>query len=313
MILQIMAKDSIEITEGAVFCRACGLSYGITEGIVNALVFCDPAVKAARSVYCESKKRMPAKYTKADLSRREHLDRNYLHDTEVNFRDFLERSEQGSGWALDIGAGTGWTTVGLTGMGYRAVAIDISADNKLDLGKYHFKEGIYFDRVLADVNHLPFSDNIFDLTFASASLHHSRSLGAALGEISRTARIGARLELINEPVRGLAEAFQNDPGHLEGPEGVIEKHYGIYTWILKIKKAGYCGTHRFPASIRNRLDNGNFTSKHKFNVMARTVSKLYRLKLFRKIIEGMLFRFGMYIFGLPLIYSGIKRSDRERD
>jgi len=303
--LVIKAKNQTEVIDGAVTCNACGMVYRVEEGILNALVFFDPAIAAARKIYKVSKGQQIEK-SKSCLARREHLEENYRNDTEENYRQCLYQIESGKGWALDIGAGTGWTTAGLASKGYKAVAVDISADNKLDLGKYHFTEGIYFDRVLADVNRLPFSDEAFDLAFASAALHHSCSLGAALGEISRTVKRGAKLELINEPVKGLAEAFKENAGHLEGPEGIIEKHYGISTWLRELKKAGFSGNYIFPANIRRRLEMSGFTEKHKFYYLARIITRLYRIKLFQVLVEFFFFRYGMLLFGLPLIYSGIK-------
>lgn len=307
--LVVKIKDDVEIIRGSVTCRKCGLLYSIKDGILNCLVFSDPLVTAAQKVYRKSKDALEkSKISHKMLAKREHLESNYRYDTETNFRELLARLNIGRGWALDIGAGTCWTTAGLVGKGYRAVAIDISADNKLELGEQHFKADIYFDRVLADINHLPFSNEAFRLAFASAALHHSRDLNASLAEISRTMKIQGRLEIINEPVRGLAEAFQGNTGHLEGPEDVIEKHYGITTWLRSLKKMGFTGRYYFPANIRQRLMTGGFTGRHKFYFWAGIIAKLYKFHSGKFILEKILFYFGMHLFGLPLIYSGEKLS-----
>lgn len=305
--LTVKSKDAYEITQGLLSCRRCGLTYSIKDGILNCLVFSDPLVLAARRVYEKSKKTVEGRSPQA-LARREHLEGNYRHDTEANYRELLLRLDAGNGWALDIGAGTCWTTAGLAGRGYRAVAIDISADNKLELGRQHFDTDLYFDRMLADVNHLPFNNEVFSLAFASAALHHSRDLDLSLTQVSGTMKSRGRLEIINEPVRGLAEAFQRNAGHLEGPEDVIEKHYGIRTWMKALEKAGFSGRYIFPANIRQRLATGGFTGRHKFHYLARFATKIYKFQRTIIILERILFYFGMHLFGLPLIYTGEKTA-----
>ena len=309
MRLVVKSKNAVEITRGSAICRKCGLRYSIKDGILNCLIFFDSSVLAAQRVYGKSKEVIDRRnISLQQLARREHLESNYRHDTEANFNELLLRLNAGQGWALDIGAGTCWTTAGLAGRGYRAVAIDISIDNKLELGEQHFNADIYFDRVLADINHLPFSNEAFSMAFVSAALHHSRDLASSLAEISRTMKTQGRLEIINEPVRGLAEAFQKNSGHLEGPEDVIEKHYGITTWLRALKKTGFTGRYYFPANIRQRLMTGGFTGRHKFYFWAGIIAKFYKFHWAKFILERILFYFGMHLFGLPLIYSGEKLS-----
>jgi len=305
--LVVKNKDNVEITQGLVTCRKCGLSYYIKDGILNCLVFSDPLVLAAQRVYEKSKEILDrSNISPQQLAKREHLESDYRYDTEANYQELLLRLGAGQGWALDIGAGTCWTTAGLAGRGYWAVAIDISADNKLELGRQHFNQDIYFDRVLADVNHLPFRPEAFNLAFASAALHHSRNLDLSLCQISKTMKPQARLEVINEPVRGLAEAFQRNTGRLEGPEDVIEKHYGIGAWMKALGRAGFAGRYLFPDNIRQRLATGGFTGSHKFYYLAGLAAKLYKIQWAKFILEKILFNLGTHLFGLPLIYTGEK-------
>jgi SAM-dependent methyltransferase len=303
----IKKKDDLEVTQGSVTCRRCGLTYSIKDGILNCLVYSDSVVRAARRVYEKSKESLVKNdISPQKLAQREHLESNYRHDTVINFNELLLRLNAEQGWALDIGAGTCWTTAGLAGRGYRPVAIDISADNKLELGRQHFDKDIYFDRVLADVNHLPFRPEVFSLAFASAALHHSRNLDLSLSQIFRTMKSLGRLEIANEPVRGLAEAFQTNIGHLEGPDDVIEKHYGIRTWMKALERAGFAGRYLFPDNIRQRLATGGFIGRHKFYYLAGFTAKLYKFPWAKFILERILFYSGMHLFGLPLIYTGEK-------
>ncbi len=308
--LTVKNQNKIEVTTGSVVCRRCGLTYPIENGILDALVFVDPSVSMARLVYKRAKETLSGASPEM-LASRGHMDSVYRQDTEANYRELISRLDPGQGWVLDVGAGTCWTTAGLAGRGYRAVAIDISNDNKLELGRQYFNRTIYFDRVLADVNNLPFRPETFILTFASAALHHSRDLASSLAEICRTMESRGRLEIINEPVRGLAEAFQSSAGRLEGPEGVIEKHYSISTWLGLLERSGFRGGCLFPANIRQRLAAGSFTGRHKFHFLAGLIARFYRQRQIKSILEGILFYPGMYLLGLPLIYTGEKVPTEE--
>ncbi|MDI6739257.1 MAG: methyltransferase domain-containing protein [Candidatus Edwardsbacteria bacterium] len=311
--LSVRDRDDIEIVSGSVACRRCGLAYGIEAGILDALPVVDTAVAAARTAYRAAKaSQRIGDLPPGQLALREHLDHTYRKDTEANFRDLIARLPTGTGWALDIGAGTCWTTAGLVGKGYAGVAIDISADNKLELGRHHFSDGIFFDRVLADVNRLPFRDAAFSLSFASAVLHHSRDLNRSLVEIARVVTAGGGLELINEPVKGLLEALQQKAGKLEAEDGVIEKQYGLTTWRRLLHEAGFDGIALFPANIRQRLAGNGFDRSHKFHGLTGPLSRINSSPWGRAILEELLFYPGLLLLGLPLIYSGKKRSPPAR-
>ncbi len=300
--------DGREVASGSVACRRCGLEYKIIDGILDALVFPDPTVAAAREAYRRSKSSRIER-SPEDLARRGHLDREYLKDSEANFSQMLEGLGTSDGWALDIGAGTGWTTAGVARKGYRAVALDISADHKLELAKHHFGPGLYFDRVLADMNHLPFRDSSFSLAFSSASLHHSRDLRISLNEISRATALGGRLELINEPVLGILERFLPGRGHLEAEDGVLENHYSYSVWTKTLKGAGFDGRAKFPENIASRLASGDFSKRHKFFRIAKALAGLWSIQVARVLQKKVLFRPGMILLGLPLCYSGRKIRD----
>jgi SAM-dependent methyltransferase/uncharacterized protein YbaR (Trm112 family) len=303
--LKNAGHDGREVVSGSVACRECGLEYKIEDGILDALVFPDPTVAAAREAFRRSKS-LRTERSPEDLARRGHLDREYLKDSEANFYQMLEGLEPSNGWAVDIGAGTGWTTAGLAGQGYRAVAVDISADHKLELARHHFVSGFIFDRVLADMNHLPFRDSSFSLVFSSAALHHSSDLRVSLDEISRTTALGGRLELINEPVLGILERFLPGRGHLEAEDGVLENHYSYSVWRKTLKGAGIDGRAKFPESIASRLASGDFSRRHKFYRIAKSLAGLWSIKLARVLLKKVLFQPGISLMGLPLCYSGRK-------
>lgn len=301
--LHSLREDGREIRQGSVVCLACRNVYPINHGILDCLVGPHPWITSAQRSYCRSKVSTANKWSPGQLARREHLERTYTSDSRINFAQLIDRLPAGEGWALDLGAGTGWTTSQIAALGYRGIALDISADNKLELGECFFDPNIYFDRILADMNRLPFKTQSLSLAAASAALHHSYDLSGAVQEISRTLAPGGRLELANEPVKGLAEAFGPGPGIED--EDVKEATYSLAAWQRVLAGCGFKSRVYFPQSIQMRLEKSNFNSRHKFFIAARAVSGLARTAP-GLLFGGLSLKLGHLLFGLPLSLSARK-------
>ena len=103
---------------------------------------------------------------------------------------------------LDVGAGRGWAAKHLAVRGCRAVAVDVTADDQIGLGRSRAlmdEAGVLFDALVADSERLPFADASFDVVFCAAALHHTTDLAALMANIARVLRRGGRLVAINEP------------------------------------------------------------------------------------------------------------------
>lgn len=301
--LKSFKKDSREIRQGSLTCLACDNIYPIENGILDCLIARHPWVESAQRSYRRSKVSTGQKWSPGQLAQREHLEKTYTSDSRSNFDQLIERLPKGDGWALDLGAGTGWTTSRLASLGYHSIALDISIDNKLELGECFFERNIYFDRILADMNRLPFKACTLSLASASAALHHSYNLKGAVSEISRTLAPGGRLELANEPVKGLAEAFLPKPG--DEDEDIMEASYSLSTWRGILSRSGLESRVYFPKSIQTRLGKNDFNPHHKFFAVAQAVSGLARL--FPKLLfGGFSLKMGHILLGLPLSLSARK-------
>jgi SAM-dependent methyltransferase len=116
---------------------------------------------------------------------------------------------QGRGsWGLDLGAGNGWLSRYLVRLGYRAVGLDLNTNgpDSLEGGLlYQQHENIWFGRVQAGLERLPFQEGVFSLCAASGSLHYA-ALEPALAEIWRVLAIDGKFILTDSPVYRQAAA-----------------------------------------------------------------------------------------------------------
>lgn len=103
---------------------------------------------------------------------------------------------------LDVGAGRGWASKHLALAGCEVVAIEITDDDQVGLGRARAimeQAGTCFDTIIADNENLPFVDGTFDLIFGSAVLHHTSNLNRLIASLQRVLRPGGRMISICEP------------------------------------------------------------------------------------------------------------------
>ncbi len=87
------------------------------------------------------------------------------------------------------------------------------------------------------MNKLPFGDSLFDLVFASASIHHSRNLRSLAQQIWRVLKPGGNFIFLREPMRG--QWAQGQFGKAQRDLGVSENLYYFDEWKNAFKKAGF--------------------------------------------------------------------------
>lgn len=145
---------------------------------------------------------------------------------------------------LDLGAGRGWAAREFARLGCRVVALDVVPDENVGLGRAkaimdHY--GVYFDRIIADGENLPFMAEKFDLVFCAAALHHSSNLPLLLQNVQKVLKPDGRLCAINEPC---IPVFENEQKVLKRdalPEmelGINETRPNILVYTSAVQNAG---------------------------------------------------------------------------
>jgi SAM-dependent methyltransferase len=155
-----------------------------------------------------------------------------------------------------LGAGRCWASRYFSRFGCNVVSLDILLTKYVGLltsDIYIKNENIYFERILSDMNYLPFNEKIFDYVFVSASLHHSLDLLKTLREINRVLKHNGKFIVINEPVRGLFKNNRNDNEEIR--VGINEKDYRLREYLMLLKEAGFDYNLEFWLGGNNKLIN----------------------------------------------------------
>jgi SAM-dependent methyltransferase len=103
---------------------------------------------------------------------------------------------------LDLGAGNGWLSYRLAGLGHRPVAIDLQTNDFDGLGAaVHYSQALpmLFPRFQAELDRLPFADRQFDCAIFNASFHYSENYDRTLAEAIRCLRRGATIVIADTP------------------------------------------------------------------------------------------------------------------
>ena len=238
--------DDREVRAGLLVCGSCGAGHTIEDGVIELLSGLSTEARQERRV-------RDAKGTRDWTLERQ---RPYIDDAPGCpwlWPSFASNVEQGlaqlaldGARALDIGAATCWSTRMLCERGARAVALDISTGILRD-GEAQFAPGVFFDRVAATMEELPFVDAAFDVVFASATVHHSGGLQRTLAEIGRVLAPAGRAVLVNEPVLGLLRRASQF-GREERELGMSEHIYRLWDYVSAAQAAGLKAQVLFPAA-----------------------------------------------------------------
>lgn len=130
---------------------------------------------------------------------------------------------------LDLGAGNGWLSNRLTGLGHQVLAVDLMTNDFDGLGCQRFYENS-FTPIQAEFDRLPCADASADLVVFNASLHYSVSLRETLVEALRVLGQAGRLVLMDSPVYHDAESGKS---MVREREAQFTQRYGFPSNTLK--------------------------------------------------------------------------------
>jgi len=288
-------ENGCEVRSGILECLSCGSKFPIRDGVVELLPSVDTQTLRERDV--------------RDIKVRDWAvegRRPYVNDnTSAPWRwpAIAANVEQGlhllsleGALALDIGAATCWSTRMMCERGAHSVALDISTGMLRD-GEAQFAAGVYFDRVAASMNDLPFLDETFDVVFASATIHHSDDLGRTLGEMGRVLKLRGRLLVVNEPVFGFLNRVSASRFAREETElGMNEHVYYLKDYLNAAQTASLQTRTLVPASLEGQL-SGKLPRPN--TAMMKSLQAAWiRLPV---PVRRFGFRIGGLLFGLPLV------------
>lgn len=256
--LEEIEKDPVEIRRGRLLCKSCNAVYEIDSGIIDFLKDAtedvrreQEAVESEQYLHDDKGNRYGINKSSIERFREQFLllpegDGSYffkrggcfqsIAEGATRFYDTLERMNlRGGEKILSLGDGFGYASCKFASRGCKVVALDIA--------KYLFTTDLYikkayFDRIFSDMHNMPFKDNMFDMVFCSAVLHHSKNLKGVFSEILRILKPGGRVFVINESARGVLERV-NPLFEDLNKRGYSDTAYTMPEWSRAVVSAGF--------------------------------------------------------------------------
>lgn len=238
------SEDEHEIVEGKLRCEGCGAAFPIRHGYLDFLHEPSPVVLQEQAAQERLEDQSDSTWPDDPAEQR-----NYVLDLPTGNPESVEHApmvdyavaqlDPTPGMTvLDLGSGFSWTSAIFARRGCHTVALDVYA-KVLAHTRAFVEIGCYFDRVLADMSHLPFQDGRFDIVFANAAVHHTPELAETMRQAARVLKPGGRLAFVNEPVVGIYQPRRQAAfGAEEREQGINEGVYTTLQWQRALRNAG---------------------------------------------------------------------------
>jgi SAM-dependent methyltransferase/uncharacterized protein YbaR (Trm112 family) len=221
--LGIDSETAVEIRQGTLLCKGdgCGIRYAIVDGIVEFGCGFDAQPVRDELNYQDTSYRGDTRLTDERFIARfpDSLEEMWPHTRHFgpDFRGLIRELGIGTGHrVLDIGTAACWSCRLLAECGAEVTALDVSGSPYYGLraAEIQFRaHGVYFERVLESMTHLPFRDEVFDFITCNASLHHTPDLDRTLREFSRVLKPGGAVGVVNEVFTSLRHRFFPSADH----------------------------------------------------------------------------------------------------
>lgn len=246
--LAAVRRTTDEIDQGQLRCRGCDKTYPIEDGLVYL-------VPEERLAYCRQENAAHEQsmsegffgWVKGEIFL------NWPHQMPPGVEGELEneiRSHsqsfarvmeliRGDEVVLDFGAGFGWASRDFARRGCTAIAVDVSSFLLRRARDYIDHYHVYFERAVADMECLPFRDEVFDLVFGCAAIHHSCDLDRTIGEMARVIRPGRQVITIKDHLRpAYMPPEEWKDGDRDAAHGINENSFNYLEYLRAFWRSG---------------------------------------------------------------------------
>lgn len=288
--IEVLRENDLEVRDGTLKCLSCGHAYPVRSGILNVLGDDLPPEVLHEKQHAETfdyfrdEGGRPCRINRETLERYKDIflslpagDGSSLFQPGGGFSNqagnadrFFEALEvvrlTGNENVLEVGASFGWGARRFAARGCATVALDVT-DYLQAADLYMENDGIYYDRIMADMSMLPFADSSFDLIFAHSVLHHCRDLEKLFAEFYRVLKPGGRVAALHECAFGLLEDRSGKALKEAMDEGFNENAYTLPQWKQGAVDGGFERVWFYYFSIfrsyltRKRIAGGPETTK----------------------------------------------------
>ena len=251
----VESEDGKEVREGHLRCR-CGADFPIHAGVVDFLDPADEQLRREVAGWIEMAGPLPDHLVTQMTALPYYPHDHWLEVAPDFFQIFDHFSFEGKR-VIDLGAGRTWSSRHLATVGRAAevVAVDVLTTKYLGLETadiFFHDDGIFFERIRADLHRTPIRDAWADVVFSCASLHHSSDLGRLYAEADRVLKPGGHLLFLSEPSKK-ASIEETQPQNEETAHGINEHIYSFAEWLEPLRARGFRCRRLVPRSIRHQL------------------------------------------------------------
>lgn len=306
--LRIDTENEIEIREGLITCKGCKQDYKIRKGIPDFLL--NPSKEVLSEIKGSEKQfqdftELPDELTEESIKKMPYLksESEYGHYESVaaNFDSMFEKMNLfKDAVILDVGALNCWSTNRFANSGCNAFAVDICLQKHsgLESSDFFINKDIYFERIRADMNNLPFENNLFDFIFFNNVLHHSSYINKVIDKSYHLLKDGGKLVLVGEPSYGIFSKKSEFGKEEREKYDINENTYPFLLYKKFIKKSGFKKIKfYFPPAVDMKLTTGKYGWKRVQGDLFEFINFFWRRKLLRNILK----RF--FLIPAALIYN----------
>ncbi len=256
MTLAVRAEDEREVREGELTCGACGRTFPVRAGIPDFLDGGDETLAREVRGWTQLAGQLHEGMV-AQVAALPCFPHPPWPHVAPDFFQIFEHVDFAGGRVVDIGAGRTWSTrfLATIGKASQAVAVDALTTRFLGLETadvFFEQDRSYFERLRADIHHLPLPDGWADAVFSCAAIHHSGDLPALFGEVARVLRPGGVFVFVCEPAKRVSIPG-NVPQNEETAVGINEHFYSLAEYMRALRRAGLRARRLVPRTIGYRL------------------------------------------------------------